>query len=176
MAVVPFLKQSISTKLQCSECGASCDAACDCGAPYLSAPARVAKAIAEHPELSNRAIADAAGVSDMTVGRVRPATNVAPEKVLGRDGKIYPSKPRTAKSRRIVDEVDEEMDNPASATMRRRFFLRFGEDVLRKVEQGAGLKFAKAPEIDRAILSMVDDIVRAWSKLRDEINQRSQHG
>lgn len=178
--IVPFQRKAALRDMVCQECGVVGTASCDCGAPYIPAAARAALAVAANPQMSDRAIGADIGVSGETVRRARKATatDVAVEKRVGLDGKArqLPKKPSASKARRIVDEVDEEIDNQASATMRRRLFLRFAEDVLRKVEQGAGLKFAKASEIDRAILSTLDDIVRAWSKLRDEITQRSQHG
>jgi len=39
----------------------------DCGAPYIAAGARAAKAVAENPGMSDRAIAAELGVSDTTV-------------------------------------------------------------------------------------------------------------
>jgi hypothetical protein len=44
-------------KMQCSACGATADAACDCGATYMPVSVRAADAIAKNPENSNRAIA-----------------------------------------------------------------------------------------------------------------------
>jgi flagellar hook-length control protein FliK len=80
--------QRVNRAMQCSACGATGIAACDCGEPYLPATARAAKAIAANPEMSDRAIAAEIGVSDMTVGRARKttATGVAVGRV-GRDGK-----------------------------------------------------------------------------------------
>jgi hypothetical protein len=58
-------------RLACSSCGAETDASCNCGAPYLPAGMRAAKAIAENPEKSDRAIAADIGVDHKTVGSVR---------------------------------------------------------------------------------------------------------
>jgi hypothetical protein len=55
-------------RLECIECGETADAACRCGVAYVPAGARAAKAIADNPEKSDRAIAAELGVSDMTVG------------------------------------------------------------------------------------------------------------
>ena len=45
--------------------------------------------VVAHPEKSNRAIAEETGVSEPTVRRARksPASNDAPEKRVGKDGK-----------------------------------------------------------------------------------------
>ena len=57
--------------------------------PYVPAGDAAAKAIAENPELSDRAIAEMTGIGHATVSRRRAAT-VSPETVeprIGRDGK-----------------------------------------------------------------------------------------
>jgi hypothetical protein len=76
-------------KIECSSCGATADAACDCGAPYVSAGAKAAKAVAANPEKSNRAIAAEIGVGLGTVNRARKLTepNGSVEKRVGLDGK-----------------------------------------------------------------------------------------
>jgi hypothetical protein len=81
--------QRVNRALSCSACGAAGYAACDCGAPYLPAAARAAKAIAETPNKSDRAIAAEIGVSDKTVGKARRATaeSSAVEARVGLDGK-----------------------------------------------------------------------------------------
>lgn len=86
-----IIKLPRSSRLECSTCGATAEAACDCGAPYIPAGARAAKAIAGSPEKSDRAIAAEIGVSDTTVLRARKkatASHEAVEKRTGRDGKV----------------------------------------------------------------------------------------
>lgn len=75
--------------LRCSECGATAKAACNCGADYIPAGRMAARAIAAHPEKSDRAIAADLGVSDRTVNRARKstATNDAVRQRIGKDGK-----------------------------------------------------------------------------------------
>jgi DNA-binding transcriptional MocR family regulator len=77
------------TKLECSKCGATVEAACNCGAAYVPAGARAAQAVAENPEKSDRAIAAELGVGSNTVRRARKPTapDGAVEKRVGRDGK-----------------------------------------------------------------------------------------
>jgi len=59
-------------RIFCSDCGAEGTAGCDCvGAGRISAFARAAKAVAESPEKSNRAIADEYGVALGTVNKAR---------------------------------------------------------------------------------------------------------
>lgn len=82
--------QRVNRSMQCSACGAASTAACDCGAPYVPATARAAKAIAATPKKSDRAIAREIGVSDTTVLRARRATasHEAVDSRVGRDGKV----------------------------------------------------------------------------------------
>jgi hypothetical protein len=51
------LPQPSHGRLECSSCGATTEAQCGCGVPYLPAGARAAKAVAENPGMSDRAIA-----------------------------------------------------------------------------------------------------------------------
>jgi hypothetical protein len=80
--------------LHCTRCGVTQEAACDCGVGYLPAREYAAKAIAENPEKSDRAIAAAIGIDHKTVAAARQAGGEysPPEKRTGRDGKSHPSK------------------------------------------------------------------------------------
>ena len=86
--IIPLRRPSIA-RLECSACGATADAACNCGAPYLPAGQRAAEAVAANPEKSNRAIADIAKVDEKTVRKVRRSTADSPQlaKRVGKDGK-----------------------------------------------------------------------------------------
>src|SRR5262245_43793775 len=79
----------VTVALECPECGATGQGSCHCGVPYVPARDAAAKAIAENPDLSDRAIAEKTGISHATVSRHRAST-VSPETVeprIGRDGK-----------------------------------------------------------------------------------------
>ena len=83
--IIPLPRQS---RLECSDCGASVKAACDCHAPYVPAGTRATKAVEENPEMSDRAIAADIGVSHTTVQKARKSTgNKLPVARTGRDGK-----------------------------------------------------------------------------------------
>lgn len=86
--VIPIRRPSIA-RLECSACGATADAACNCGAQYLPAGTRAAEAIAANPEKSDRAIATELKVSPTTVGKARKATVHSGQlaKRVGKDGK-----------------------------------------------------------------------------------------
>jgi flagellum-specific peptidoglycan hydrolase FlgJ len=86
----------MTRRLECSACGATAQASCDCGAPYVTAGFRAAKAVKRSPEKSDRAIAAEIGVSNSTVSEarkkskkstVRHRTVTEPAKRIGRDGK-----------------------------------------------------------------------------------------
>jgi hypothetical protein len=77
----------MTTQLCCSKCGAKAKATCACGAAYVPAGVIAAKAIALHPEKSNRAIAKETGINESTVREARAtAGNPAVERI-GLDGK-----------------------------------------------------------------------------------------
>jgi hypothetical protein len=82
-------------QIGCMACGATTEAACDCGVPYLPAGERAAAAIVANPERSDRAIASEIGVDHKTVAAARRLVGESspPEGRIGRDGKRYPPKP-----------------------------------------------------------------------------------
>ncbi len=73
----------------CSKCGAKARPGCNCGVAYVPARVFAARAVAAHPEKSDRAIAAAIGVDPKTVAKARKATaeKSAVAKRIGRDGK-----------------------------------------------------------------------------------------
>jgi hypothetical protein len=83
-------QRKITTRLECSECGATTDAACDCGAPYIPARTRAAKAVAIHPFKSDRELARECGVGRTTIQRARKSGGPhGPPERVGKDGKKY---------------------------------------------------------------------------------------
>jgi len=102
--------QQVNRAMECSSCGAAGIAACDCGAPYMPASARAAKAIADNPGKSNVAIAELIGVSDETVRRARPkstSTDVEVEKRIGLDGKVRQMPKRKTKTEEVIPTEQE---------------------------------------------------------------------
>jgi hypothetical protein len=90
MPPLPSLEKSA---LRCSSCGASAFASCKCGVAYIPAGKLAMEAVKANLGKSNRAIAEETGVSEPTVRRARSgASNDAPEKSVGKDGKSYPAK------------------------------------------------------------------------------------
>lgn len=78
-------------RLRCVGCGATAEAACDCGVAYVPAGEVAAKAAALNPGLSSGVLADQSGVSDRTIRRAQEATRsngqVETTTRIGRDGK-----------------------------------------------------------------------------------------
>lgn len=90
--VIPFQPApSASAHLACGKCGTIAEVKCDCGVDYIyvRASERAEKAIMEHPEKSDRSIAEKIGVGLGTVQRARKSTdpNGSVEKRIGKDGK-----------------------------------------------------------------------------------------
>lgn len=77
--------------LCCAKCGAKAKAGCDCEAAYIPAHAFAAKAVAAHPEKSDRAIAKDIGVDHKTVAKARKSVGEKSPtaKRVGHDGKKY---------------------------------------------------------------------------------------
>src|SRR5262249_2521660 len=124
--------QQVSRAMQCSSCGAEGIAACDCGAPYLPASARAAKAVAANPEKSDRALAAEIGVGSNTVRRARqstaPSGAVAPvDSRIGLDGK----------TRRMPKKAND--DPEASAEARKAAHAAAADDD--GSEPSAGITF-----------------------------------
>lgn len=127
--------------LYCTACGMQGEAKCNCGKPldYIPANKAAALGIAAHPDWSDRRIAEAVGTSDMTIGRIRKsgATNVAPEKRVGRDGKKQSATKHKTPKRDIVQAAVDT-------------FVKAGEPVPRKklaTEYGVGEHTVEAADI-----------------------------
>ena len=99
----------------CSKCGAEAKPGCQCGVAYIPAAAFAAKAVAAHPEKSDRTIAREIGVSDKTVAKARKATaeKSAVAKRIGRDGKA-----RKLPNKRMTPEAANAMRARAEAVAR----------------------------------------------------------
>lgn len=80
----------------CTACHTQGQGNCNCGAPYLSARERAIEAKSANPGLSDRAIAEIAGVSNKTVAAIptneTPGEHSPPVTKIGKDGKAYPPK------------------------------------------------------------------------------------
>ena len=86
-----------SIQLVCSGCGATADAACSCGVPYMPAGEKAKVAISNTPHKSDRAIAEDIGVGKDTVRRARKATGASAPVREGKDGKKRKQpKPKTS--------------------------------------------------------------------------------
>jgi hypothetical protein len=161
-------------RMVCTGCGSEANASCNCGVSYVAKSVRAAEAIKANPGKSDRAIAADIGISHPTVAKARAelgGNNLPPERT-GQDGKSYSVRQRVTEDPDISPKLIEE----AAAAGRRRVFLRCAEDAVRKAEQGAGLKDAKESEIDDEILMTLENVIKAWTSLRDEISKRKGRG
>lgn len=109
--VLPF---NTPAKLRCDGCGTLADAACDCGVPYkpIKPSAAAAKAVAAHPERSDRAIAAEIGVDHKTVAKARRSggeKSPPAEKRIGRDGKAQKVRRNAPISTPSVERADLSM-------------------------------------------------------------------
>jgi hypothetical protein len=123
----------MNRSMKCSSCGAAAEATCDCGMPYVPAGDRAAKAVAENPEMSDRAIAAEIGVGPETVRRARKSTasHEAVGKRTGRDGKTR-AMPRAAAVdvKKVVGVFFKElMDTLDSYCTRLETFLEANPDL-----------------------------------------------
>jgi hypothetical protein len=159
-------------RMVCTDCGAEANASCNCGVSYVAKSVRAAEAVKANPNKSNRSIAAEIGVDKNTVRAARSELSgeFSPEERIRSDGRSFSLR------QRIVDDPDipPKMAEEAAATGRRRIFLRCAEDAARKAEQGAGLKDAKASEIDDVIMTNLNKTADAWASLRDEILSRKE--
>jgi hypothetical protein len=97
-------------KLCCVRCGDK--PGCDCGVAYVPAQAFAAKAIAVHPEKSDRAITAAIGVDHKTVAQARKAVGEKSPTRVGADGKRYRA------TKQMTPEAAEAMRARAEAVAR----------------------------------------------------------
>ena len=101
--------QNVNRSMECSSCGAAGIAACDCGAPYMPAAERAAKAIAANPDKSVREIADEIGVGKSTISRIRQAT--VPDGTVttrtGKDGVTRVLPKRKPKPEEVIPTEEE---------------------------------------------------------------------
>jgi hypothetical protein len=100
-------------RLFCSKCGVRAQATCDCGASYIPARVYAERAIAAHPEKSNRAIAEETGISHETIRQVREATDNNLAVRIGLDGKVR-RVPRHLIPRQRTVTPDELVHTPAA--------------------------------------------------------------
>lgn len=160
MTVVAFRKPALA--IGCTSCGATVDAACDCGAPYAPAGDRAAAAVAANPQKSNRAIADEIGVSYETVRRARTDTDVSvdDDARVGLDGKA-----RRMPRRRIQDDDDEEEFTPKELASRNR-----GSFLLR-AQEAKNFAFY-AGKVDDKLLEFARGTAAAWCALVADMEKR----
>lgn len=160
MTVVAFRKPAL--EIGCSSCGATVDAACDCGAPYIPAGQRAAAAVAANPQMSDRAIAREIGVSHPTVAKAREQStgNDLPvdETRIGMDGKAR------RMPRRVVEEDDEEFTPKELAARDRGSFLL-------RAQEAKNFAFYTG-RVDDKLLEFARRTAAAWCELVANMEKR----
>lgn len=117
--------------LCCSKCGAKAKASCQCDAAYVPASKYAARAVAAHPEKSDRAIAAAIGVDHKTVAKARKSVGEKSPTRVGADGKRYLS------TKRMTPEMANAMRARAEAVT-----AMFGD--VRRIPGGARAELVAA--------------------------------
>jgi len=144
--------------LRCTGCGVETVAMCHCGVAYVPAGERARRALADHPELSDRALAEVAGVDHKTVAAARKATGEhSPVKRVGKD-----NKPRKLPKPAPRPESTEDDIEPAH--YRSSLFIRADQAIRFAVYSGP---------VDKEILEAIRAVASAWMKLADESEARS---
>lgn len=127
----------------------------------MSALDRAIAASKDHPDWSNRKIAQEVGVTEITVRRARKhdapdvAPDVAPDRI-GRDGKRYISRGQDAEDAKL---------NPDS--YRIAFLIR--------ADQAGAMAFFEEPA-DEEIIESVNYVIDQWKGLRDRLVKREGGG
>jgi hypothetical protein len=109
-------------RIKCEKCGAATDAACEC-AVFLPPIERAFKAVGAHPEKSDRALADEAGVSPTTIGKARKVVQLS-------SGGQLPEQPDPEREWREMEHDNDDDDNAVekSATDNADPEKRIGKD------------------------------------------------
>ncbi len=159
--IIPLRRTS---EIGCSACGATVDAACDCGAPYLPAGQRAAEAIAANPQMSDRAIAREIGTSHTTVQKARAATGnqlpVDDETRIGLDGKE-----RRMPVRSVIEETDDQEFSQRELASRNR-----GSFLLR-AQEAKNFAFYTG-KVDQKLVDFARGTAAAWCELVKTLEQK----
>lgn len=159
-------------RMECSGCGATADAACDCGVAYMPAGEIAAKARAENPSKSSRALATELGVSEATMRRAKPspASYDAPEKRVGRDGKSYPArKPPQASD--PIQETCDDCDTPEQHWQRSLGNLA-GDAISMSAYWSRQFGKWQRFDVPSSLVSLVEQAAKAWSELASNLAKK----
>jgi hypothetical protein len=153
---------ALPRQIGCSACGATTDAACDCGVAYVPAGQRAAEAVAANPELSDRAIAAEIGVDHKTVGAARKSVgeHSPPEKRVGKDGKRYKAKP--AKRHKAAGPLDYIDDSRANFILHCEFSISGAETAMALIHE--------CGEIDEELFTLANNAANAWRELAEKLS------
>ena len=171
--IVSFRKPAL--EIGCTACGATVDAACDCGAPYMPADQRVAEFDAANPGRPTREVAAALGMNRGTVSRARNsgAASAAPERVIGADGKSYAAI-RTRRASVDDDDDDQTADAEHVEGLRiiaaRGFFNR-----VREAKEIATLGPLLPSDVTDEMIKAAESAAAAWSTVAHNLRRMITH-
>jgi hypothetical protein len=101
-------------KLFCFKCRAKAQATCRCRVTYVTAGAAADLALAEHPERSNRTIAEELGVDEGTVRKARARASTAENSAVGKKWRIGRDGKRRHMPTRTKPSLDDLKHVPAA--------------------------------------------------------------
>jgi hypothetical protein len=169
-------------QMECSSCGASATAGCNCGAPYLPAGQHAATGVAATPGESDRAIAKRVGVGSNTVLRARnstaPSGAVEPQPLgrpkksdlkvetrVGLDGKVR----KLPKKRPKINACDIKFDDP-TLTYKQQAELHCREAT--NLAKTFPLLHAKDKAVTKAEVAEVVLVAKEWSTLAAKLRKK----
>lgn len=160
-------------KLACSACGAETEAACGCNAPYVPAGARAKAAIAENPQMSDRAIAAQIGVSAPTVSAARRATvkSFTVEKRVGLDGRAR-SFPIRREPRSDQPSRDDRPDPVRSFEEQP---IAWSNRAASAANMANYAPFETCPA-NQQMLKAIEQVIANWTALKERLMEKINHG
>jgi hypothetical protein len=136
-------------QMRCIGCGATADAACNCGEAYMPAAERADEFAKANPNASVREIVEKTGVGHGTAQRAKSRVPNGTPEITGRDGKSYPAKkhrklseqqpaPMEKRTLRSGLIVDEPVDCPTEAEAEEEYQTTLYDHACRIVGEMSG--------------------------------------
>jgi hypothetical protein len=181
--VVKLRPKKTPLQLRCVACGATADAACDCGVAYKPANEIAEAAIKANPKMSDRALSKKHGISHQTIGRTRKSTGPNGPVALrvGLDGKTrkmpkpqaHPSKFTTQQLASFKDDSATDFDGPRDFWQ--RTISNTASDILAKIPfWNKTYPKWRTYELDSDILTLAIDAAEAWNDLVKQLKRLKQ--
>ena len=176
-SVIPL---PIRQPLVCTECGASGEGSCRCGAPYVAPGQRAAEAVTANPNKSDRAIAADIGVDHKTVSKARKSGGEysPPEKRTGKDGKSYPVKRKRRKRKaKPAPHLGDPIQDPClDCNSEEERWQRSCMTLASECNAFWSHEFGKweSFEITTELITLAEDAGASWQQLARDLKRRKQ--